>query len=318
MRKILIVGLFLSLSISQEPDARLIRFVQYFASEADFIANLKMLATERFKQPYLQVFYNQKKQPIIKEWVDADGTTIRKERLEYSDENQLVRRYRFSVDGTMAEMIQYGEDEPWGLEFRKVLLKPNQQIIFEGSKSIFRVDPEFNIQTIRFLTVDGTPYGEIDFIYDHLGFLIGENWLELPNSLTVRRFAYNYDLISGRREIWEFDATGQEKSHVTLVQVPADKLYKRPPPPRGNRLDELAVILEDIQSNPLRIPFDVFIPESEYDLLILTNGDQLEIDVINLETNRLLFRLAGDTDTLTIPLGRVESLVSKYGEKLYP
>ncbi len=318
VRLLLASLIFLTICTAREGKQETVRFVRYFASEKEFIAGLPLPATERFKRSYLQVFYNQKKQPLLKEWLDPEGTITRRERLEYDDKDRLIRRYRFGSEGYVKELIQYGAGEPWGIEFRKVLVKSNQHIDFQGSRSVFELGPDFEIQSVKFLLVDGTPYGAIDFVYDHLGFLVGENWIRLPDSLVIRRFAYGYDLVSGKREIWEYDASGQEVSHVALVQAPADQLYKRPPPPRGNRLDELAVLLEDIQSHPLRIPFDVFIPKYEHDRLQLTNGDRLQIDVIRLETNRLIFRLADSPDTLTMPLSRVTSIISKYDEALYP
>lgn len=318
MRLVLISLVFMMVCNAQGEEQETVRFVRYFASEKEFIAGLPLPAAERFKRSYLQVFYNQKKQPLLKEWLDSEGTVTRRERLEYDDQNRLIRRYRFGSEGYVYELVQYGASEPWGVEFRKVLVKSNQHIDFQGSRSVFELGPDFRIQAIRFALVDGTQYGGIDFMYDHLGFLVGENWIRLPDSLVIRRFAYGYDLVSGKREIWEYDAAGQEVSHVALVQAPADQLYQHPPPPRGNRLDELTLLLEDIQTHPLRIPFDVFIPKYEHDQLQLTNGDLLQIDVIRVETNRLIFRLADNPDTLTMPLNRVTSVISKYDEALYP
>ena len=39
------------------------------------------MASERHGQPYIQVFYNDLKMPIIKEWIDQQGETNKKEVL---------------------------------------------------------------------------------------------------------------------------------------------------------------------------------------------------------------------------------------------
>ena len=55
------------------------------------------MASERFGDPHIQVFYNNQKLPIIKEWVDEKGETNRKEVLEY-DGKTLIRCYFLNLD----------------------------------------------------------------------------------------------------------------------------------------------------------------------------------------------------------------------------
>ena len=178
--------------------------------------------------------------------------------------------------------------------------------------------PTGAIELIKFSNVQGMLYGEIDFIYDHLGLLIGEVWRSLPDQNIVRRFAYTIDMLTGKKEIWEYDDRGQEVSYIVLSQPPASQLYKTVPPRYGNRLDEISIILEDIRTSNLKIPFDVFIPKTDHDLMLLTNGDSLMIEVIDLGKQRVTFKIIGNSDQLTMPIYRVKSITSKYGERIFP
>ena len=293
-----------------------ISFVRFYANESDYISDIRLLATQRFAQSHMQVFYNDQKIPQIKEWLDDKGETIKWEVLDYK-EKRLIRRYFLNIDQKPDSLIQFGQDEPWSQEFRKSYDKSNRQY-YEGQESKFILNESSQIDLIQFTNVQGKLYGEIDFIYDHLGLLIGEVWRELPSQKIVRRFAYSIDMLTMKKEIWEYDKNGQEVSYVVLIQPPADELYKTLPPRFGNRLDEISVLLEDIRSRDIKIPFDVFIPKTDYDLMILTNNDSLMVEIIELGQQKVTFKIIGESDQLTMPKIRVKSITSKYGERILP
>ena len=293
-----------------------ISFVRFYANESDYISDIRLLATQRFAQSHMQVFYNDQKIPQIKEWLDGKGETIKWEVLDYK-EKRLIRRYFLNIDQKPDSLIQFGQDEPWSQEFRKSYDKSNRQY-YEGQESKFILNESSQIDLIQFTNVQGKLYGEIDFIYNHLGLLIGEVWRELPSQKIVRRFAYSIDMLTMKKEIWEYDKNGQEVSYVVLIQPPADELYKTLPPRFGNRLDEISVLLEDIRSRDIKIPFDVFIPKTDYDLMILTNNDSLMVEIIELGQQKVTFKIIGESDQLTMPKIRVKSITSKYGERIFP
>ena len=222
-----------------------------------------------------------------------------------------------NLDQNPDSLIQFGQDEPWSIEFRKSFDSRNRQY-YEGQESKFILNESSQIDLIHFVNVQGKLYGEIDFIYNHLGLLIGEVWRELPSQKIVRRFAYSTDMLTMKKAIWEYDQNGQEVSYMVLAQIPADKLYKTLPPRFGNRLDEISLLLEDIRSRDIKVPFDVFIPKTDYDLMILTNNDSLMVEVIELGQQRITFKIVGQSDQLTIPKFRVKSITSKYGERIFP
>ena len=293
-----------------------ISFVRFYANESDYISDIRLLATQRFAQSHMQVFYNDQKIPQIKEWLDDKGETIKWEVLDYK-EKRLIRRYFLNIDQKPDSLIQFGQDEPWSQEFRKSYDKSNRQY-YEGQESKFILNESSQIDLIQFTNVQGKLYGEIDFIYNHLGLLIGEVWRELPSQKIVRRFAYSIDMLTMKKEIWEYDKNGQEVSYVVLIQPPADELYKTLPPRFGNRLDEISVLLEDIRTRDIKIPFDVFIPKTDYDLMILTNNDSLMVEIIELGQQKVTFKIIGESDQLTMPKIRVKSITSKYGERIFP
>ncbi len=293
-----------------------ISFVRFYANESDYIADIRLLATQRFSQSHMQVFYTDQKIPLLKEWLDEKGETIKWEVLDYKDK-RLIRRYFLNLDQRPDSLIQFGQDEPWSIEFRKSFDSRNRQY-YEGQESKFILNESSQIDLIHFTNIQGKLYGEIDFIYDHLGLLIGEVWRELPSQKIVRRFAYSTDMLTMKKAIWEYDQNGQEVSYMVLAQTPADKLYKTLPPRFGNQLDEISLLLEDIRSRDIKVPFDVFIPKTDYDLMILTNNDSLMVEVIELGQQRITFKIVGQSDQLTIPKFRVKSITSKYGERIFP
>ena len=304
--------LIISLTFGQDR----ISFVRFYLNEQNYRSDIRLMASERHGQPYIQVFYNDLKMPIIKEWIDQQGETNKKEVLGYKGK-KLIRRYFLNINQEPDSLIQFGKDEPWSQEFRKSFNTKSKDY-FDGQESKFILNASSQIELIKFNNVQGMFYGEIDFIYDHLGLLIGEVWRSLPDQNIVRRFAYTIDMLTGKKEIWEYDAKGQEVSYVVLSQPPASQLYKTVPPRYGNRLDEISIILEDIRTSDLKIPFDVFIPKTDHDLMLLTNGDSLMIQVIDLGKQRVTFKIIGNSDQLTMPIYRVKSITSKYGERIFP
>ncbi len=294
-----------------------VSFMRFYANDHDYLADNRLLATNRFEKSHIQVFYNDQKMPVLKEWIDENGKSIKQEVLEYNKEKRLVRRFFLNMDQKPDSLIQFGKDEPWSEEFHKALAHRGSGY-FDGQESKFTLNESDQIESVVFTTVRGEVYGKIDFIYDHLGFLSGEVWSSFPENRVIRRFAYSVDMLTGRKEIWEYDRHGQEVSHVALTQPPASQLYKTPPPRLGNRLDEISIILEDIREKDLSIPFDVFIPKTDYDLMVLTNGDSLVIHLVELGDQRVKFILVGEKGELTMPKFRVKSITSKYGERLYP
>ena len=164
---------------------REVSFMRFYANDHDFMADDRLLATDRFQKSHLQVFYNAKKMAVMKEWIDMDGESLKREVLEYDPGKKLIRRYFLNADQKPDSLIQYGMEEPWSEEFRKE--SPKQiQGYYEGQESKFILNESDQIESIHFTDIRGDHYGKIDFIYDHLGLLSGEVWISLPTENPIR------------------------------------------------------------------------------------------------------------------------------------
>ncbi len=293
-----------------------ISYMRFYANDKDFISDIRLLATHRFNHSHLQVFYDENKTPLLKEWLDEKGDVLKREYLEYKGKN-LVRTYYLNDSQSPDSVRYFGKDEPWSQEFRKVLNHQNKSY-YDRQETLFVLNQSNQFDTMRFINVQGNPYGEIEFIYNHLGFLVGEVWRLLPKKIIVRKYAYSTDILTGKKEIREFNQNAEQISYMVLSQPPAESLYKTIPPRAGNNLDEISILLEDIRQKDLKIPFDVFIPKTDHDLMVLTNGDSLMVEIVDMQRQQIIFSIAGEEGKLTMPKYRVRAIVSKYGEPIYP
>jgi len=216
------------------------------------------------------------------------------------------------------KVITYGDSEPWGIEFRKYFYNDNVNIPYVDQRSEFQMSAENQIEQINFFTVDNRHYGSIAFAYDRLGFVTNEIWIKEPENQIVRRFKYQYDIMAQVKQIWEYDRTGNLISHQALQQAPADELYKKPPPRTGNALSEAGLIIEELRYRRMLTPNPAFIPVTLWDQLVTNNQDRFDIDFISVNENNVEFREPNGQDILSISLDRVASVVSRFGEIIYP
>jgi hypothetical protein len=105
---------------------------------------------------------------------------------------------------------------------------------------------------------------------------------------------------------------------MVLEQAPADQLYKTAFPRTGNTLDEVDLIIEDLLRTRAQPEITAFIPKMDWDRIRLTNGEDYMADVVNVLEEEVLFRLPKDLALYRIPLSRVESVVSRHGDFLFP
>ena len=66
--------LIISLTFGQDR----ISFVRFYLNEQNYRSDIRLMASERHGQPYIQVFYNDLKMPIIKEWIDQREKQIKR------------------------------------------------------------------------------------------------------------------------------------------------------------------------------------------------------------------------------------------------
>ena len=304
----------MGLLLSQEATA----FIKYFNNDRDFLGDKPMLASERNNIKHIRVSYNEAKQPILKEWINKQGQPHKREIFSYDKEGKLLSRAILKKNNKPDKVTTYGDSEPWGIEFRKYFYNDNVNIPYVDQRSEFQMSAENQIEQINFFTVDNRHYGSIAFAYDRLGFVTNEIWIKEPENQIVRRFKYQYDIIAQVKQIWEYDRTGNLISHQALKQAPADELYKKPPPRTGNALSEAGLIIEEIRYSRMLAPNPAFIPVTLWDQLVTNNKDRFDIDFISVNENNVEFREPNGQDILSISLDRVASVVSRFGEIIYP
>jgi hypothetical protein len=315
MNRIITLFIFLiGLLLSQESTA----FIKYFNNDRDFLGDKPMLASERNTVKHIRVSYNEAKQPILKEWINTQGQPDKREIFSYDKEGKLLSRAILKNNNKPDKVITYGDSEPWGIEFRKYFYNDNVNIPYVDQRSEFQMSAENQIEQINFFTVDNRHYGSIAFAYDRLGFVTNEIWIKEPENQIVRRFKYQYDIIAQVKQIWEYDRTGNLISHQALKQAPADELYKKPPPRTGNALSEAGLIIEELRYSRMLAPNPAFIPVTLWDQLVTNNKDRFDIDFISVNENNVEFREPNGQDILSISLDRVASVVSRFGEIIYP
>jgi len=315
MNRFITLFIFLmGLLLSQEETA----FIKYFNNDRDFLGDKPMLASERNTVKHIRVSYNEAKQPILKEWINTQGQPDKREIFSYDKEGKLLSRAILKKNNKPDKVITYGDSEPWGIEFRKYFYNDNVNIPYVDQRSEFQMSAENQIEQINFFTVDNRHYGSIAFAYDRLGFVTNEIWIKEPENQIVRRFKYQYDIIAQVKQIWEYDRTGNLISHQALKQAPADELYKKPPPRTGNALSEAGLIIEELRYSRMLAPNPAFIPVTLWDQLVTNNKDRFDIDFISVNENNVEFREPNGQDILSISLERVASVVSRFGEIIYP
>ena len=319
---LLTVSLFYSIIISQPEND--VYYVRYFESDHNFKADLSMLSTARRGKAHLSVSYNEKDQPIKIERISPSGVIEKREMLRYDENGILREKGEYTDRWKYLNLTIYGDDEPWSQEYRSWRYKKNEPMTFTDQRTYFTMDDGVQISKIVFQTIDGQKYGQVELDYDYLGNLYEERWRDLPSARVIRRFKYKfehmYDYVEPHMvvQIWEFGYDGELISNVAVDMAPADQLYKTPPPRSHNTLDEVDIIAREIKERRILVPHGGIIPRTEWDELILVNGERLLIDFVNLSDNGLQFRMEKENDVLTLPIHRVRTLTSRMGDVIYP
>ena len=319
---LLTVSLFYSIIIGQPEND--VYYVRYFESDHNFKADLSMLSTARRGKAHLSVSYNEKDQPIKIERISPSGVIEKREMLRYDENGILREKGEYTDRWKYLNLTIYGDDEPWSQEYRSWRYKKNEPMTFTDQRTYFTMEDGLQISKIVFQTIDGQKYGQVELDYDYLGNLYEERWRDLPSARVIRKFKYKFEHMYNYVQphmvvqIWEFGYDGELISNVAVDMAPADQLYKTPPPRSHNTLDEVDIIAREIKERRILVPHGGIIPRTEWDELILVNGERLLIDFVDLSDNGLQFRMEKENDVLTLPIHRVRTLTSRMGDVIYP
>ena len=295
-----------------------ISYIRYYANEKDFIANVPMKSTSRRGFDHLTAYFNDYNLPVKLEHYMSNGSLTKREIMEYNDDKVLVRKGEVNSEGKFLKLIVFSNDEPWSIEFQKSNFIKDEYINFNDQRSTFIIPRGEQVTQIIFETIDGKKYGKIELDYDYLNFLSEERWRALPSGEIIRKFKYKFDLMSNVTQIWEYGKNNELISEVALDMVPADQLYRTPPPRTGNILDEYDIIKKEIEDKRIISSNNPIIPHTNFDQLVLKTGQSLDIDFVGTNQNGIQFRLNGNDGLLTVPFSNVRSLTSRMGDVIYP
>ena len=295
-----------------------ISYLRYYANEKDFIANVPMKATNRRGYDHLTAYFNDRNLPIKLEYYISNGSLKKRETMEYNSDKVLIKKGEVNSKGEFLKLVVYSNNEPWSIEFQKSNYIDREEINFVDQRSTFIIPRGKQVTQIIFETIDGLKYGKIELDYDYLSYLSEERWRTLPDGEIIRKFNYKFDLMSNVTQIWEFGRNNELISEVALDMVPADQIYRTPPPRTGNVLDEYDIISKEIKEKRIISPNNSFIPNTKFDQLVLKSGQSFEVDFIGTSTNGIQFRLLDNSGLLTIPFDNVRSLTSRMGDVIYP
>ena len=295
-----------------------ISYIRYYANEKDFIANVPMKSTSRRGFDHLTAYFNDYNLPVKLEYYMSNGSLTKKEIMEYNDDKVLVRKGEVNSEGKFLKLIVFSNDEPWSIEFQKSNFIKDEHINFTDQRSTFIIPRGEQVTQIIFETIDGKKYGKIELDYDYLNFLSEERWRALPSGEIIRKFKYKFDLMSNVTQIWEYGKNNELISEVALDMVPADQLYRTPPPRTGNILDEYDIIKREIEDKRTISSSNPIIPHTNFDQLVLKTGQSLDIDFVGTNQNGIQFRLNDNDGLLTVPFSNVRSLTSRMGDVIYP
>jgi hypothetical protein len=229
-----------------------------------------------------------------------------------------VKKGEVNSKGKFLELVVYSNDEPWSVEFQKSNSIEKESVNLVDQRSTFIIPRGEEVTQIIFETIDGLKYGKIELDYDYLNFLSEERWRKLPSGEIIRKFNYKFDLMSNVTQIWEYGRDNKLVSEVALDMVPADQLYRTPPPRTGNILDEYDIIQKEIKEKRIITSNNPIIPHSVFDQLVLKSGQSLEVDFVGTNQNGIQFRLSNNDGLLTVPFNNVRSLTSRMGDVIYP
>jgi len=315
MKKYVILVAILQIALVRTQD---ISFIRYYANDKDFIANVPMKASNRRGYDHIAAYFNDRNLPVKVEYYLSNGSLNKREVMEYNKEKELIRKGEVNSKGQYIKLVVYSNNEPWSQEYQKSNYSKKERINFTDQRSTFLIPRGEHVTQIIFETVDGLQYGKIELDYDYLNFLSEERWRELPSGKVIRQFNYKFDLLSDVTQIWEYGKNGELISEVALDMVPADQLYRTPPPRTGNILDEYDIIAKEIKEKRIITSKSPVIPYTENDQLVLKTGQALEVDYVGTNKNGIQFRLNDNDGLLTIPFDNVRSLTSRMGDVIYP
>ena len=307
-----------------------VSYIRYFKTEKDFIRGMEMKPAEARKFSHIEALYNDEGQLRTKITVGENNIISEQEMYEYHENGSLWRRAVSDGDGNVTKMYVHGEEEMSSI-FISLVFPHRNLADFDERTTVYDYNIDGQVSRYQFLSVDNTPFGEIEYDYFEEGLVKEELWTDLLAGQTVRLFKYRFNPISREYTMVEHDARGEEVSRVGITLPrksitsgwsPSDTSSIIP----GNRLEESSEIIEDILMrkaegwNPDQSLGKLMDPKvlTSPDLITMKTGDTFKVELIQITDEYVRFMLFGEHDVLTLPLARVTEIERRDGEILYP
>jgi len=308
-----------------------VSYIRYYKTDSDFMINVAITPEEARGSKHIEALYNRTDQLILKMTIDEQNNTTAQEIFEYNEDRTLSRRAIADGEGKVNRMMIYG-DEPMSSNFISLVFPNRNKIDFAERTNIYYYNKNGSIRKYKFLSLDHTPFGEINYDYFDEGLIKLEQWKDLLNGMVVREFTYNYNPISREYIMVETDAKGNEVSKIGITlprklftsEVNDSKSEKVKS--EGNSLEESSEIIEDILLkkadgwNPAKTIGYLANPDlfSSPDLIYMKTGDTLKVNLFNLTEDHVRFFILGDQDILTMSLSKIDEIERRDGKVIYP
>lgn len=330
-----LISLFIMtlLAYAQEPV-----YVKYYRNDTEFLKGQTLLATERFNQAHIRVAFNERDQMLWKEWFDKTGEIEKEETYEYTEDGSLWKRAFHDGKRNILRLEVYDDYEEMSKVFIQYAFPHRNLKEFNGRKTIYEFGDSGEIEAYRFFSVDNTGFGVVYYQYDPSGLVSEERWITLPGKETVRLFQYEFHPTTHQYELFEYDSTGTEISHVGVtLPVESTNLFAGKTVMFdnkvdgqefffGNVLEEVSEILEDIRRQKIEgvefgdrpgIVLWEAVKDSP-DVIYLKNGDVLKVILVDITKEYVRFKLKGEDAILHLPITTVGEIERRDGEILYP
>jgi len=306
-----------------------VSYIRYFQTEDDLLRGVEMKPVQARNTPHIEALYNRLDQLVHKITVGDDEMITEQEMYEYREDSTLWKRAVTDGDGNIQRMFVYGDEEISAV-FISLVFPHRSRADFDERTTIYEYTSEGRVWLYQFLSLNHTPFGQIEFDFFEEGLIKEERWIDLLTGQTVRLFTYRFNPISRDYTMIERDAKGEEVSTVG-IKLPRKLLTSEAGDDVkasvvGNRLEESSEIIEDILLKRAEgwIPSDGIghLADLELfsfpDLIYMKTGDTLKVNLITVTEEYVRFLLADDRDVLIIPLTGVSEIERRDGKVIYP
>ena len=192
-----------------------VSYIRYFKTENDLLRGVEMKPVDSRNVPHIEALYNRLDQLVSKiTLLDAEMIT-EQVTSEYREDGTLWKRAVSDGDANIRRMFVYGDEEMSAI-FISLVFPYRNSADFDERTPIYEYTSDGRVWRYQFLSLDHTPFGQIDFDFFEEGLVKEERWTDLLAGQTVRLFTSRFNPISRDYTMIERDARGQEVSTVGI------------------------------------------------------------------------------------------------------